>query len=232
MSIYRYLAGVEDIEGRLFRKLHWLSILCVKESYTANKSRYLSLCAVVLISWVCSLARILIQGIKTGLLSFIPLSVRDLTSSGLNDHISTGNFVDASQLSRPARVVTQIIISTGDQSLIAFDLSEGETYIATASARSTLPECTKKLILIPTTGVEPPVAILIRVRDGQINQSKLIFRTTKMVGLKLFRKFGMDEIPIKPMENINPSTDRIIVGDVAVRFGTNLRDATSTQQQY
>lgn len=225
MTTNRYLAGVEDFELKLFQHLYLLKNNTTKEARTAKKTRYLSLCAVALLSSLFALLRLMIQAMKSFSLSFIhnlDQSAPDVRTTPPKPHIDSGGI----SFQRCAGM--EIIISSNSDSTATkvHQVEEGEICIATPSAQPVLPEGGAHLIRIPSSESTPPVAIVIRACAGQIKQSRLIFQSNKRMGVKVFRQFGMDEIPIKATENINPSTDRVLIGDVSVRFGTNLRRAS------
>ena len=227
MTINRYLAGVEEFELKLFRQLNALKSFTVKEARTAtNNTRYLSLCAVALLSSMSAVMRFIIQAIKAFILSVLPSIPRADSNEGL---CKSRAFPDPRIGIAGPTAGMEVIISKDKDSTDEkhYPVKEGETCIATPSASTILPDGRVHLIHIPSSELSPPVAIVIKTTAGQIKQSRLIFQSSKKVGVKVFRRFGMDEIPIKATENINPSTDRVLIGDVSVRFGTNLRRACS-----
>ena len=110
----------------------------------------------------------------------------------------------------------------------SYALKDGETLISTASY--TLPHAAGvELIELPESKFVTPLVIQIRTNKGQVERSKLIFQSAKKIGLKLYRRFGTDEVPVKLNESFNLSTDRIVIGDISVRFSTCLRHASSLQ---
>ena len=226
MTINRYLAGVEEFELRLFRQLHALKSLTAKQAQTASNTRHLSLYVVALLSSVSTLIRFIIQAMKAFILSIIPAIPSPRANS--DDRLRRTQSDSRTSQFRHTAGMEVIISKTKDGSDDKhYPVGDGETCIATLSARPILPDGNPHLIHITSSEASPPVAIVIRTCGGQIKQSKLILSSTKKTGVTVFRRFGTDEIPIKTTENINPSTDRVLIGDISVRFGTNLRRTVS-----
>jgi hypothetical protein len=111
-------------------------------------------------------------------------------------------------------------------SKITYALKEGEILIATTSYTLPLPVGVE-FIKLPESEFVTPVVIQIKTSKGRVERSKLIFQSARKIGLKLFRRFGTDEVPVKLNETFNLSTDRIVIGDISVRFSTCLRHASS-----
>lgn len=99
-------------------------------------------------------------------------------------------------------------------------LKEGETFISSESAQlSRINTCHS--YIIPQTQSCPPVSIRIRINSGKVVSSKLIYPTAGSKGgnLRMSRRFGLDELPIRLTEYINIATDRIYLGDeISINF--------------
>lgn len=120
---------------------------------------------------------------------------------------------------------------TGSDQMYRHQLFHGEYMIATASAGLVTTEGFE-LITIPDSLNLAPVTIRIKLLSGQVGLSKLIFQSSNKHSIRVYRRFGTDEIPVKPSENINVSTDRITIGDtVSVRFSQELVRARSAPVQ-
>lgn len=111
-----------------------------------------------------------------------------------------------------------VSIQGSDGSVQVYHLREGETFISTESAKLTTIECSQAYN-IPHTLLCTPFTIRVRINAGRVVSSKLIFSSRSKNGLRVSRRFGMDEVPIRLTENINISTDRIYVGeDFTINF--------------
>ena len=217
MSLERYLAGIERVELNLFRQLNALKVLTHKESQTARNTRYLGLCTVTLLSSLSAVLRILIQAIKSIFLSLFSV----YSETGRDTRPMNPPLRRLSDDNPPGPLVgIDILIETGKESQIIHKLRpDGETFVATSSASPFI--ATKggiDFIVLPSSDHLPPVTVLVRTTGGRVYQSKLIFQSSRKTGLKVFRKFGMDEMPTKPTENINLNTDRVVIGEISVRF--------------
>jgi hypothetical protein len=99
-----------------------------------------------------------------------------------------------------------------------YELEEGDTYISTESVIFTVSDSSQHF-KIPKTVLSTPVTIRIQVKSGQVESSKLLFSSKSRRGLRLTRRFGVDEVPVGLRENINTSTDSIhIDGNIVIKF--------------
>jgi hypothetical protein len=219
MSIERYLAGIERFELQLFQMLNSLKVSTLKESRTAYNTRYISLCAVGILSSLSVLFRLIIQALKSFILSRVSEKVEAQSNTNTASPISSQR---KGEVTIPEPFGGMEIIIQKEIDVLKFRLKEDlETFVATASASSYF---TSKdgveVITLPSSERLPPVAVAVRTTGGKVKQSKLIFQSSRNLGVKVFRKFGMDEIPVKPTENINLNTDRVMIGDISIRFNT------------
>jgi hypothetical protein len=223
MTLEGCLTTVENFELALYKQLSLLNLHTRKEAQTARNLRYLCLYVVGILSVISSMVRAFIQSSKWRLL----LGIRPSKSGTITDSSGEGTRgareIDMHTQSPSLEAVIESVKE--DSGPISFLIQEGETHICTLSGG---PTQGAKSIFIPQTQASPPLSIRIRMAGGQVNESKLIFHTSRKNGVKLLRRFGTDEIPVRINENFNLSTDRILVGDdVSVRFSTNLRRVSS-----
>ena len=116
----------------------------------------------------------------------------------------------------------KILISSKDGSIM-HPLQDGDTFIVTESSRLADPKsCQVRFVVLPDSNQYPKMGIRIRMQDGTILSSKLIFNSTGGSASprpQLYRRFGTDVIPIKLSENINVLTDTVMISEqVLVSF--------------
>ena len=121
---------------------------------------------------------------------------------------------------RPIFSTLEARVQTKDdlEKVAIYELKEGDTYISTESAILTCSDSSHHF-KIPETLLSTPVKIRIQVKSGQVVSSKLLFSSKNRRGLRLMRRYGVDEVPVGLRENINTSTDSIhIDGNIVIKF--------------
>lgn len=207
MSVRRCLSVVEGISRTLDHRTKY----CEKVSVDAASAGCIYLYFLGLVALVASVAHGIVEKLAVLLSSLIAIedSVRGYRSVCTIKSQQAVHYGEA-----------QVSFKSAPGKFEIYLLREGETFISSESARlSPINSCHS--YIIPHTQSIPPVTIRIRINAGKILSSKLIYSSAGSKGgnLRISRRFGLDELPIRLNENINIATDRIYIGDeISINF--------------
>ena len=214
----KYLVGIEQLGYALLRQTQCLESLKLKDISCSNKIQYLTMYIVGILSYLSALVQALVAAMRKQVELHLCTFCYPKNGGGCTAPVRVAG------ISSPIEArITQVSDPT---SVRRYILSPGETFITTSSAGFSGTEgC--RMVTIADSSTFPAVSIRVRASSSE-KLGKLIYQSKDRSRIKLFRRFGLDEVPVKLSENINVSTDRIVIGNtVSVSFVQELLRARS-----
>lgn len=211
----KYLAGIEQLEFALIKRVSLLKAFETDAARSSSRRKqYLFMYIIGILTSLSFALQAILEILKAILLS----------SHGRNSMRmrtpATSTFATQVKLRSSDVSIgkTSVVIScsSGCAQNVRHDLCEGiEVFISTESSRMISSDNTQ-FFVIPNSADLPPVTIWIK---PGAKSAKVIYQTVHRNRIRIIRRFGLDEVPIKLGENLNVSTDKVIISnEVSVTF--------------
>lgn len=211
----KYLAGIEQLEFALIKRV---SSLKAFETHAARSSsrrkQYLMMYIIGILTSLSSALQAILEVLKAIILSSHGQYSRRMHTPATSTS-ATPVKLRSSDVSI-GKIGVEISFSSGSAQNVRHDLCKGiEVFITTESSQMISSDNTQFLV-IPNSADLPPVTIWIK---PGAKSAKLIYQTVHRNRIRITRRFGLDEVPIKLGENLNVSTDKVIISnEVSVTF--------------
>jgi hypothetical protein len=218
----KYLAGIEQIEGALIRKTRLLQASKARNHMESpRKNKYLMMYITGILTCLSSILLMFLEVVESVLLRKSDNFIRKVFRSPRTPDATYSN---RSLNSLLGLVEVRIANSRKPGSVARYQLGRGETVVLTQSTK--LAVCDDiQVVTIPDSSEVVPVSIRIRPSE---KTAKLIYQSSHRRHVRIFRRFGLDEVPVRLSENLNLSTDRIVIQDsISVFFTQDLVRAQS-----